>query len=361
VVGTHVDLSGPLGQLGVAVRNGLTLAFDEINANGGINGRKVRLRVADNGYNPRKATAIVKTFLRDGVFAVLSPVGTPAVSRTMPLVLNSGTLHLFPFASVDETYVPAQPLEFAIDLPASRQAAVGIRAIFAARGPLKVGVLHRNDVLGDDVLKGATEELAASGRRPVGVESFSPGEQNFTAVLANLRAAGAELVVVGGVPQEAIAAMQQAAAANWFPVFLCDQTCYVPELPFLGGRAVAGLYTVAATPIPYPDDKDAKLRAWVRRYEQRFGTVASAQAFRAYLNARLFAEAVRRAGPDPSQKHVARVLELMSPWKDPDYGGVPVVFTPRDHVGLRTGFLAQVRNGRWTTLTGALTAGLPPH
>ena len=99
----------------------------------------------------------------------------------------------------------------------------------------------------------------------------------------------------------------------------------------------------------------------VRRYEQRFGTVASAQAFRAYLDARLFAEAVRRAGPDPSQKHVARVLELMSPWKDPDYGGVPVVFTPRDHVGLRTGFLAQVRNGRWTTLTGALTAGLPPH
>ena len=361
VIGTHVDLSGPLAQLGAAVRNGLTLAFDEINAQGGINGRKVRLIVADNGYNPRKAATIVNKFLRDGVFAVLCPVGTPPVAKTMPLVLNSGILHLFPVASVDETYVPMQPLAFAVDLPAAQQIAVGLRAILAERGALKVGVLSRSDTLGDAALKGATDELAAGGAHPAGVERFAPGEQNFSAALSSLRASGAELVVLGSVPQEAIAAMQQAAAENWFPVFLCDQACYVPELPPLGGRAVAGLYTVATTPIPYPDDKDAKLRAWVRRYEQRFGTVASAQAFRAYLDARLFAEALRRAGPDPSQRHVARMLEQMSPWKDPEYGGIPIVFTPRDHVGFRTGFLAQIRNGRWTLVTGALPARLRAH
>ena len=361
-VGTHVDLSGPLAPLGAAVRNGLTAAFDEINAKGGVNGRKLHLIVADNAYNPRKAIGIVNTFInRDQVFAVLCPVGTPPVARTMPLVLNSHTLHLFPFASVDETYVPNQPLEFAIDLPAAQQIAVGLRAILAERGPLKVGVLTRNDTLGQAVLEGATDELAAGGARPVGVESFHPGEQNFTAALARLHAAGAELVVMGAVPQEAITAMQQSEAQNWLPVFLCDQACYVPELPPLGGRAVAGLYTVATTPIPYPDDKDVKLRAWVRRYEQRFGTVASAAAFRAYLDARMFAEAVRRTGDEPTEHRIAHQLELMSPWKDPDYGGIPVVFTPRDHIGLRTGFLAQVRNGRWTTLTGALPARLRAH
>jgi len=361
VVGTHVDLSGPLAPLGAAVRNGLALAFDEINAKGGINWRKVRLIASDNGYNPRKAVGIVKNFLRVGVFAVLSPVGTPPVAKTMPLVLNSGMLHLFPFASVEETYLPAQPLEFAIDLPVAQQIGVGLKAILAARGALKVGVLYRGDALGEAALKGATDELAAEGARPVATQSYRPGELNFTAALASLHEAGAELVVLGSVPQEAITAMQQAGAQNWLPVFLCDAACYVPELPPLGGSAVSGLYAVAATPIPYPDDKDAKLRAWVRRYEQRFGTVASAQAFRAYLNARLFAEALRRAGPDSTQRHVARVFELMSPWKDPDYGGIPVVFTPHDHVGFRTGFLAQVRNGRWTTLTGALPTRLRAH
>ena len=362
VVGTHVDLSGPLAQLGVAVRNGLITAFDEINAKGGVNGRKLRLIVADNGYNPRKAVGIVNAFLnRDQVYAVLCPVGTPPVAKTMPLVLNGHTLHLFPFASVDETYVPMQPLEFAIDLPAAQQAAVGLHAILAERGLLKVGVLYRSDTLGQAVLKGASDELAAAGTRPVGVEGFRPGEQNFVPALARLHAAGAELVVMGAVPQEAITAMQQAGAQNWLPIFLCDQACYVPELPPLGGSAVAGLYAVATTPIPYPDSKDAKLRAWVRRYEQRFGTVASAPAFRAYLNARIFAEAVRRTGDEPTEHRIAHMLETMSPWKDPDYGGIPVVFTPHDHVGFHTGFLAQVRNGRWTTLTGALPPALRPH
>ncbi|HKD22060.1 MAG TPA: ABC transporter substrate-binding protein, partial [Rhizomicrobium sp.] len=60
VVGTHVDLSGPLSGLGTAVRNGLQLAFDEFNAAGGINGRTLRLIVADNGYDARKAVAATK-------------------------------------------------------------------------------------------------------------------------------------------------------------------------------------------------------------------------------------------------------------------------------------------------------------
>ena len=353
VVGTHVDLSGPLSGLGTAVRNGLELAFDDINAAGGVNGRTLRLIVADNGYDARKAAAAVRVLLnRDHVIAVLCPVGTPPVAKTMPLVLYSGTLHLFPFAATDEA--PRQPLEFAADLTVPRQISVGLKAILGERGPLKVGVLYRDDALGGAALKGALDELAARGTRPVATAAYKAGETNLTTALASLHDAGAELVVMGGVAQEAILAMQQAAAQNWLPVFLCGAGCYVPELPTLGGRSVSGLYAVSATPIPYPDDRDVKLRDWVRRYEKRFATVASAQAFRAYLDARIFAAALQKAGPNPTPHRVAHALEAMSPWKDPDYGGIPVSFAPRDHIGLHTGFLAQVRNGRWTTLTGTL-------
>jgi branched-chain amino acid transport system substrate-binding protein len=355
LVGTHLDLSGPLSELGVAVRNGIVTAFDEANAAGGIHGRKLRLIAADDGYNPRKAIAITRTLIgRDHVLAVLCPVGTPGVVRTMPMVLNSGTLHLFPFTSADDTYVPQQALEFAIDLPAVRQVAVGLRALADTRGSLKVGVLYRNDGLGRAALKGADAVLAARGAHPAEAEAYVPGAADFMGALGRLRDAGVEIVVIGGVAQEAITIMRQAAARAWFPVFLCDAACYVPELPALGGQTVSGLYAVATTPIPYPDDTDPRRRAWVRRYEQRFGTVASAEAFRAYLDARVFAEALRRSGPDPTPRRVARTLETMSPWRDPVYGGIPVVFTTHDHVGFRTGFLAQVRSGRWTTVTGAI-------
>ncbi len=343
--------------MGNAVRNGLTVAFDEINAEGGIDGRSLHLVALDDGYSAHRALAETRILLfRDHVFAVLCPVGTPPVAATMPLVLNSGVLHLFPFTSADDTYIPRQSLEFAIDLPRPQQIAIGLRTIAAARSQLKVGVLYRTDAVGKAALSGAQAELMANAQHPVAAEGFAPGNSDFTVALAALHNAGAELVVIGGVAQDAITIMQQAVAQQWFPVFLCGDACYVPELPTLGGRAVSGLYVVATTPIPYPDDRDTRLRVWVRRYEQRFGTVASTAAFRAYLDARVFAEALRRAGPDASERRVARALETMTPWKDPEFGGVPILFTPHNHVGLHSGFLAQVRNGRWTTLTGAWPA-----
>lgn len=356
VVGTHLDLSGPLSSFGNAVRNGIVMAFDQTNAQGGVAGRKLRLIALDDGFNPRRALSATKTLLyRDHVLAILCPVGTQTVAKTMPLVLNNGTLHLFPFASTDETYVPLQPLEFAVDLPAAKETALGLAALLQSRGPLKVGVLYRNDTLGQAVLKGATAE-AAKHDMLAKTSAFEPGTADFREALSSLRDGGAEVVVIGGVAQEAITIMQQAAAQSWFPVFLCNDACYVPELPTLGGRAVSGLYAVAAAPVPYPDDADPRLRAWVRRYEERFGTVASAQAFRAFLDARLFVQALRRASPNLSPRRVARALETLSPWVDPDFGGIALQFTSRDHVGFRSGFLAQVRDGRWTRLTGPLPA-----
>lgn len=356
VVGTHMDLSGPLSALGTAVRNGLQLAVKDVNAQGGIYGRRIRLIARDDSYNARKALGVTRMLLtRDHIFAMLCPVGTPPVAKTMPLVLNSGVLHLFPFASVDDTYIPNQSLEFAADLPVERQITIGLHALTSSRGPLKVGVLYRDDALGRAVLLGATGETADAGGRPAAV-SYRPGETNFMGALAGLRSAGVELVALGGVAQEAITAMQQAAALGWFPIFLCDAACYLPELPALGGRATSGLYTVATTPIPYPDDKDVRLRRWVRRYERRYGTVASAEAFRAYLDARMFAEAIRRAGPNPTEHRVARALVSLTPWEDPVYGGLPVVFTTRDHLGFRSAFLTQVRNRRWTTVAEVGTA-----
>ncbi len=352
VVGTHVDLSGPLAPLGAAVRNGLKMSFDETNARGGVAGRRLSLVVADNGYDADKALAAEKSELApDRIFAILCPVGTPPVAAAMPLFVNAGVLHLFPFTAADDTYVPQQPLEFAADLPVADQTRVGLRALLT--GDRRVGVLYRDDAYGRAVLDGATRELARRHLRPPLAEPYKPDAGGMTHQLAALRADGAEILVLGGVGQDALVAMREAHARHWSPTMLCLSACYVPQVPTLGGRAVAGLYAVATTPIPYPDDPNPALRAWVKRYESRFHTVASAEAFRAYLDARLFAEALRRAGTEPTRAGFARSLEAMPAWRDPAYGGVPIDFTASDHLGFHSGFLAQVRGGRWVPISPA--------
>ncbi|HEY2069003.1 MAG TPA: ABC transporter substrate-binding protein [Rhizomicrobium sp.] len=350
VVGTHVDLSGPLSPLGIAVRNGLQLGFDDGNARGGAWGRKLRLVVADNGYDANKALEAERGILApDRIFAMLCPVGTPPVAAAMPPFVNAGGLHLFPFTAADDTYVPQQPLEFALDLPVSEQARIGLRALFAKLGEKRVGVLYRDDALGRAALEGAQAESKRRHMKPPAAALYTPGDTSLTHQLASLHDDGAEIVVLGGVAPEAFAAMRQAHARRWSPVFLCLTACYVPQVPTLGGRAVAGLYAVTTTPIPYPDDSDPALRAWVKRYETRFHTVASADAFRAYQDARLFAEVLRRNGPTLTRAGFAQTLEAMAPWRDPTYGGVPVDFTARDHLGFHSAFLAQVKGGRWIT------------
>src|SRR5262245_9104492 len=83
-IGTHVDLSGPLSSWGKAVRNGLVLAIAEANSQGGIDGRRLRLVVRDDGYKPEAAAAAVRNLIaNDSVFAIVSPLGTPTTHAAM--------------------------------------------------------------------------------------------------------------------------------------------------------------------------------------------------------------------------------------------------------------------------------------
>ena len=86
VIGTHQDLSGPIKFWGVPVSNGMKMAVEEINAAGGINGRKIKLVIEDSGYDPKRAVlASQKMVERDKVFAMVGPMGSriTAPSRTM--------------------------------------------------------------------------------------------------------------------------------------------------------------------------------------------------------------------------------------------------------------------------------------
>ena len=359
VVGSLLDLTGPLGAEGVAIKNGLTMAFDEINAHGGVLGRRIRLVVKDSRYDADTARAGARALLDQGVFAMIGSNGTPPISATMGMVLKSGILHMFPFEPAHTAYMPSHQLEFATELPVAAQVQLGVKALLDQRGTLRVGVLYREDSFGRAALKGAAHELARRGLTITKAETYQPGVHDFSKQIGSLRNAGVELVVLGSVAQESFSALTQARRARWFPAFLCPSACYVPEAAALGGRALDGLYSVATTPIPYPDLRDRALREWTQRYEGRFLAVASPQALRAYLDARLFAEALRRCGPHPTPLHFARVLEAMPPWTDPVYGGPPVDYTGSDHMGMHAGFLAQIVQGRWQSKSGPLDVPVP--
>src|SRR5439155_1606837 len=93
VIGTHQDLSGPIKVWGVPVSNGMKMAVEEINAAGGINGRKIRMILEDSGYDPKRAVlASQKMVERDKVFAMVGPMGSPTVLAAQDVLFDAGDM-----------------------------------------------------------------------------------------------------------------------------------------------------------------------------------------------------------------------------------------------------------------------------
>src|SRR5882757_5526827 len=100
VIGTHQDLSGPIKVWGVPVSNGMKMAVEEINAAGGINGRKLKLILEDSGYDPKRAVlASQKMVERHKVFGMVGPVGSPTVLAGQDVVFDARVFQLVPLTA----------------------------------------------------------------------------------------------------------------------------------------------------------------------------------------------------------------------------------------------------------------------
>ena len=279
------------------------------------------------------------------------------MTASLQEALSRGVLYLFPLTSSPDAHAPLAPLKFALTPTHEMEVQEGLRRILNARGPLRVGVVAPDDAFGRDVSQGAVNELQRRGFALGAILPFRRGAETFELIATKLRGERVDVVVLGVEPQETLALLRVARAMRWRPLFLCTSACYAPEFATLGAADAEGLFAVGQVAIPYADDK--KLSAWVKRYEARFAAVPTVQALTAYRNARLFLSVLRQAGRNPTQAAVANVLETRGSWTDPELGGLPIEFTPKDHLGGHSGLLAQVRGGRWVVLADNLVSTLP--
>ena len=354
VLGTHQDLSGPLVAWGEGVRNGLIMGLEEINAKGGIHGRRLRLVVEDNGYDPRKAVLATRKLLgRDRIFAMVSPLGSPTSLASMPLVLRRGVLHLFPFSAARGVFEPLHPLKFSTFTPYYDTIGAGLRYVMKKHKVKKVGIIYQDDDFGTEVYKGTVAMLKARGLAPVSVTSYKRGATDFTTQVARMRADGADVIAMGTAIRETAGVARAAQAFGWKVQMVCTQACYTPETAILGGKAIHGVYGVSALDVPYLDSRNRSIRAWYRRYTKRFNKAPNLQALSGYVNMRFLIFALEAVGPDLTQQKLAATFEALPSWSDPDIKSAPTDFTKDDHLGTYEVFIGQITDkNQWRRVPG---------
>ena len=135
LVGTITDLSGVTAIQGVNSANAIRLAFDDVNAKGGIHGRKVRYIVEDSQYQvPRAVQAMNKLLNNDRVFFTIEDGGTPMNNATWPMAIEKGTPKLLPLSPARSMYEPFHKLKFSQYASAVDQVRAGVKYFVEQRG-----------------------------------------------------------------------------------------------------------------------------------------------------------------------------------------------------------------------------------
>ena len=226
VVGSHQDLSGPIKGWGVPVANGLKMAADEINAAGGINGRKIKLIVEDSGYDPKRAVlASQKLIEKDKIFAMIGPMGSPTVLAAQDILFDAGVLQLFPLTAAEFTFKfdPAKPqerLKFNNILPYVESTRAALKYMIEWKKFAKPCIMHQDDEFGKSVLDGFNQQLGAMKITPASTTSYKRGASDFSAQVAKMKSDGCDLVMLGTVIRETIGAMAEAKKLGWDVTFL---------------------------------------------------------------------------------------------------------------------------------------------
>jgi ABC-type branched-subunit amino acid transport system substrate-binding protein len=360
VIGTHQDLSGPIKVWGVPVSNGMKMAVEEINAAGGIQGRKLKLILEDNGYDPKKAVlATQKMIERDKVFAMIGGMGSAPTLAAQDILFDAGVLQLFPLTAAEFTYKfdPAKPqerLKFNNLLPYVESTRAALKYMMDWKGFKKPCVMHQDDEYGKNVLDGFTQQLEALKVQPASITSYKRGASDFSAQIAKMKSDGCDLVVLGTVIRETIGAMGEAKKLGWDVTFLGATPTNVLEVPALGKEAVEGMYAAAAFEIPYEDTAKGKVKDWLANYKKMFNTDANTQAIIGYNAIETFAFYAEKAGKDLTGQKMLASLESSVPFQD-IFSSPPSVFSKTNHLASTVTQVQQIKNGRWVLVKESLS------
>ena len=359
VIGTHQDLSGPIKGWGVPVLNGMKLAVEEINAAGGINGRKLRLIAEDSAYDPKKAVlASQKLVEKDKIFAMVGPMGSPTVIASQDILFDAGVLQLFPLTAAEFTYKfdPAKPqerLKFSNLLPYVESTRAALKYMVEQRKPKAVCIMYQDDEYGKNVYDGFTQQLEAMKMKPASVTTYKRGASDFSSQIAKMKSDGCDLVVLGTVLRETIGAMGEAKKLGWNVTFLGATPTNIPDTIALGKDVVEGMYAAGAFETPYADTAKGKVKDWVEAYKKMFGTDANTQSVIGYNAVMTFAYFAQLAGKDLTGEKMLMSLESGKEFLD-IFNSPPSKFSKTNHLANTITQVQQIKNGRWVLIKEGL-------
>ncbi|GLT11960.1 ABC transporter substrate-binding protein [Sulfitobacter porphyrae] len=354
-IGLVTDLSGPIALYGSESRNGMTTAVEEINAAGGIHGRKLNLLVEDHGYDPKKAVlGSQKLITRDGVFAIIGHLGTATNMAALPLLVESEVFNFMPQGASPGLYNPPSPFKVALAPSYFDMATATLQWAYDELSPSALCILYQDDDYGRESLAGVEAYAKAKGVELVEKTSYKRGATDFSSQMQRLSAAGCDLVYNASTLREFVGSVTEARKIGFNPTFLGTPANYAIQAPGLGGEAMEGVYSSTFIPIPYTNSEDPTVAEWAQEYKATYGEDPGLYSMYGYYSVKTFAAVAEAAGVNLTAESFAAAANATD--LPPDAFGNPAFDVSEDNrLSNRQVRVTQINDGKWVTVSELLS------
>jgi ABC-type branched-subunit amino acid transport system substrate-binding protein len=307
--GQAAALSGPSSELGQKMRQGILAAFAEVNAQGGVHGRRLELISRDDGYDPdRSALQTVKLLDEDKVFALIGAVGTPTSLVTVPIAKQQNVPFIGPFTGAG--FLREADLHNVVNIRASygAEAEAWVKHLTEDRHIKRIAIFYQDDSYGRDGLAGVKLALERRGMELAAEATYERNTKAVRSAMRTLKRAEPEAVVMVGTYAPCAQFIKLARQSGFNPVFV--------NISFVGANVLAkelghdGEGVIVSQVVPFPWDVSVKVVADYQAAEKALDPdlMPDFVSLEGYISGRLAAAALEMTGPDPTRAEMLRVI-----------------------------------------------------
>jgi branched-chain amino acid transport system substrate-binding protein len=324
--GQAAALEGPSSALGQGMRQGILAAFAEINAKGGVQGRKLKLISRDDGYDPDRSVAQTTRLIEeDKVFALIGAVGTPTAMATIPISSAQNVPFIGPFTGAE--FLRRPELRNVVNIRASyaAEAEAWIKHLTEDLHLKSIAIFYQDDSFGRDGLAAVERALEKRGMELSAEGTYERNTKAVGSALRTIKRAEPQAVVMVGTYEPCAQFIKLAHKSGFNPVFV--------NISFVGASALAkelgrdGKGVIVSQVVPFPWDTSVRVVADYQMAQKAIDPTLMPDfvSLEGYLAGRLVAAALRLAGPNPTRAEMLRIINEVGRF---DISGTVLAFGP---------------------------------
>ena len=354
-IGNINPYSGPASAYG-AIGKAIGAYFDKVNAEGGINGRKIKYITVDDGYNPAKTVEMARRLVEeDEVLLLFQPLGTPPNSAIHKYMNSKKVPQLFVATGATKWGDPKNfPWTMGWQPNYQSEGKIYASHLLETKPGAKIGILMQNDDYGKDYVKGFKEGLGAKAKTMIVSEvTYEVTDPTVDSQMVSLKASGADTFFNVTTPKFAAQAIKKAAEIGWKPTHYLNSVSNAAGSVMVPAGAENGIGVISAFYLKDPTDPQwentpeyKEWLAWMGKYHPQ-GNLKDNFNVYGYSVAQTLVQVLKQAGSNLTRANVmkqAANLDMVSPMLLP---GVRIKTGPNDFYPIEQEQLARWNGKTW--------------